>query len=101
MKIRHILRITLPASLGLISLSLTILPSYMFISLYYLSIKTRSFYSILFFLPLIFSMFAIILGAKNLKIADYKDLSKKAIILGIISIVMFVIATFWAASGFA
>ncbi|MFW6142189.1 MAG: hypothetical protein ACOC53_06490 [Candidatus Saliniplasma sp.] len=99
MKIRHILRITLPASLGLISLSLTILPSYMFISIYLLG--AGGVYSILFFLPLIFSIFAIILGAKNLKIDDDDDLSKKAIILGIISIVTFVISIFWAASAFA
>ncbi len=100
MEVKKILRITLPVSLGLISLSLTILPSYMFISLYLLWIG-GGFYSILFFLPLIFSIFAIVMGCKNLELVEYEGLSKKAIILGIISIVMFVISTFWAASGFA
>ncbi len=99
MEVKKILRITSPVSLGLVALSLTILPFYMFFAIY--ALRAGGFYTILFFLPLIFSILAIILGAKNLKIDDYKDLSKKAIILGIISIVMFVISTFWAASGFA
>ena len=99
MEVKKILRITLPVSLGLVALSLTILPSYMFISLYLLWIG-GGFYSILFFLPLIFSIFAIVMGKKNLEMDRYEGLSKKAIILGVLSLIMFVISTFWAASGF-
>ncbi|MFW6176507.1 MAG: hypothetical protein ACOC40_02280 [Thermoplasmatota archaeon] len=90
MKNKKLFKLTLPVSFGLIALSMTILPYFIFV---FVLISWHINFPI-FILPLILALSAIGLGTKNLKIKEFENLSKKAIILGIISTIMFFISTF-------
>ena len=90
MKKKKLFKLTLPVSLGLIALSMTVLPYFIFV---FRLISWHIGFPI-YLLPLILSLLSIGLGTKNLNIREFENLSNKGITLGIISMIMFFISTF-------